>query len=61
MLHVVAGSLNKQIANDIGSPSLRLEGGIAPPDAEEEGTFASGASAGWRTPLNVRLQQPQNS
>ena len=43
MLHVVAGRLNKQIANDIGIAEVYGEGASHPPDAEDEGPFASRA------------------
>ena len=43
MLHVVAGRLNKQIANDIGIAEVYGEGASHPPDAEDEGAFASRA------------------
>ena len=43
MVHVVAGRLNKQIANDIGIAEVHREGASHPSDAEDEGAFASRA------------------
>ena len=43
MLHVVAGRLNKQIANDIGIAKSTVKVHRVEPDAEDEGTFASRA------------------
>jgi len=50
MLHVVAGRLNKQIANDIGIAESTVKVHRTPPDAENEGTFASRAQPDGRTP-----------
>ena len=43
MVQVTAGRLNKQIANDIGIAEFYGEGASHPPDAEDEGPFASRA------------------
>ena len=43
MIQVTAGRLNKQIANDIGIAEFDGEGASHPPDAEDEGPFASRA------------------